>query len=106
VTLGPIISPEQLLAAENSPLDEYRQCAQLYRHLYSVVEQPGLTAIIRGAGYGLLLPSRADFHGDPWIHLAAAMLREQTVASHLGRLKECQSFVKSEVGLSWQVLFR
>lgn len=74
------ITEHHLARAETAKLDEYANLVALYRTYHDSVLSPRSRTLAALARTLLPLPERADRTGEPWIRLAAALLRRSAAA--------------------------
>lgn len=75
VTLLPRVEEFHILRAETARCEEYASVAQIYRRYASIVLVPSWRGLAAAGQRVLLLPTRVDPAGEPWIRLGASLLR-------------------------------
>lgn len=75
VTLVEAITPEHLLRAQCSKLEEYGLVADLYERLYETTISSSWEGVAKLGRQSLPMPDRLAAETEPWIRLAAAVQR-------------------------------
>lgn len=75
ITLPAAVTPEHIVRAQTSKLEEYGSVAELYERLHACVIAESWNGLARLGRESLPLPHRLDRETDPWIRLAASVLK-------------------------------